>query len=437
MPLYNSNTVSGLARRIKAFLGARVGAPRSEVVEAETLRKKLHEQAGRLDRLRDREQKRRRQVESLREKLANKNRKIKRLERSAETMAEQLAKKEEQLWQAPIQPRAKARRIARLENRLSRESPATWNETNSRNRGHSTLLVSFCNVRDENKPVLAAVDLRADEPPPRVRWIGLKADTYLRGATGMCFWNDLLCVAHQGNPDIPQGFVLLDPSSDFELVHEGFLPPATGVHSVCSRDGALYFVADRKDSVYQATLDERTGEWICSSYWTFPGSSGQQDENHLNAIERVEGDLHVSGFGKKKSGAQPGWRSTTEGFVYNIDREEYAMEGIYHPHSLLEDSGLLWSCESSNKKVLSSAGYERTFSSGYIRGLAISEDQFYVGSSKRRKVSESTGAKNPWVLGELEGSCCIYTFSRETSDSPEMLVDFSGVRNEIYEMVLI
>ena len=435
MPLYNSNTVSGLVRRIKAFLGARVGVARGEAPDAETLRKKLREQAGRLDRIRDREQKRSRQIESLRAKLANKNRKIKRLERSAETMAKQLAAKEEQVGQALEQPRAKVRRIARLENRLAKESPATWNETNSRNRGHSTLLVSFCNVRDENKPVLAAVDLCADEP--RVRWIELKADTYLRGATGMCFWNDLLCVAHQAGPDVPQGFVLLDPSSDFELVHEGFLPPSAGVHSVCSRGGALYFVADRKDSVYQATLDERTGEWVCSLYWTFPGSSGQQDENHLNAIERVGEDLHVSGFGKKKSGAQPGWRSTTKGFVYNIDRGEYAMESIYHPHSLLKDSGVLWTCESSNKKVLSSAGYEKTFSSGYIRGLAISEDQFYVGSSKRRKVSESTGAENPRVLGELEGNCCVYRFSKDTSDPPEMLVDFSNARNEVYEIVLI
>ena len=327
--------------------------------------------------------------------------------------------------------RRRDRRLAKLENQLAIGAERHWSGRNSRSRGDSTLLVSFCNVRDESKPVVAAIDLtKAD---PEVRWIKIRGGAFVRGATGLCFWNDLVCVAHQGAPKSPHGFVLLDPNSDFERVHEGTLPQPAGVHSVCSRDVALYFVTTRMDGVYQATLDERSGEWKCSLYWTFPHSSGEEDANHLNAIECVGGHLYVSGFGLKTSEQ---WPSATQGFVYDIDREEYVMKGVYHPHSLLKDSGAIWTCESARNRLVSNAGNEKSLPSGYIRGLAISEDLFYVGSSKRRRVSESTGIVNRRTPGEYEGRCCIYRIG-EGSDEPELLFDFSGVRNEIYEMVLI
>lgn len=302
---------------------------------------------------------------------------------------------------------------------------------NSRCRGTSTLLVTFCNVRDKSKPVIATIDLHGEAPG--VAWIELKGDEFVRGATGLCFWNDLICVAHQGAPGVPHGFVLLDPESDFRQVFEGRLPQPAGVHSVCSRGDDLYFVASRRDSVYRATLDRCSGEWSCSLYWTFPGSSGEADENHLNAIECVEGDLYVSGFGRKASDL---WPSATHGFVLNIDRDEYVMEEIYHPHSLLEDSRTLWTCSSARNRLLSSNGNEYQLPPGYIRGLAISNDSMYVGSSKRRKVSESTGVVTHRHPGVFEGTCCVYRLSKD-ADEPEVLVDFSGIRNEIYEMALL
>lgn len=302
---------------------------------------------------------------------------------------------------------------------------------NSRCRGASTLLVTFCNVRDESKPVVATIDLRGEAPG--VGWVELKGDKFVRGATGLCFWNDLICVAHQGAPGTPHGFVLLDPEAGFRRVYEGTLPQPAGVHSVCSRGDDLYFVASRRDSVYRATLDRRSGEWSCSLYWTFPDSSGEADENHLNAVECVDGDIYVSGFGKKEADQ---WPSATRGFVHNIDSGEYLMEDVYHPHSLLEDSGALWTCESARNRLLSNNGEAHEFPPGYIRGLAISEDHFYVGSSKRRKISESTGVVNRRSPGEFEGTCCIYRLGRESGTS-EVLIDFSNVRNEVYEMMLL
>jgi hypothetical protein len=302
---------------------------------------------------------------------------------------------------------------------------------NSRNRGEATLLATFCNVRDRSKPVVAAIDLHYGGE--EIRWIELKGGAFVRGATGLCLWNDLVCVAHQGAPGTPQGFVLLDPGSDFEQVYEGTLPRPAGVHSVCSRKGDLYLVTSRRDSVYRATLDRRSGRWDCSLYWTFPGSSGEEDVNHLNAIECVDGDLYVSGFGEKVSKQ---WPSATRGFVLNIDRNQYVMEEIYHPHSLLEDSSKLWTCSSARNSLLSNNGDEYAFPPGYIRGLAIAEEVFYVGSSKRRRVSESTGVVNRRKPDEFKGTCCVYRLDKG-AEQATVLVDFSEIRNEIYEMMLL
>ena len=304
--------------------------------------------------------------------------------------------------------------------------------TNNRRRGSSSLVVSFCNVKDRGKLVVATVDLR--EKASRVRWLEIKKDAFLRGATGLCYWQDMICVAHQGGPKTPPGFVILNPDQNYEKVHEGTLPPACGVHSVCAGSGGeLYFVASRMDSVYRAAFDVRSREWIVDLYWIFPGSSGDEDEKHLNAIEIINDDLCVSGFGNKEADV---WLSAKNGFVYNIERAEYLVKDIYHPHSLLQDAGATWISESSRSRVLSSAGDEIAFPLGYIRGLTMDYEHLYAGASKRRRVSESTGIVNPQVHGDFEGVCCVYRVDR-TFGKSEILVDFSGVRNEIFELLLV
>lgn len=174
------------------------------------------------------------------------------------------------------------------------------------------------------------------------------------------------------------------------------------------------------ESVFRA-MPGRSSGWCVEPYWTFPGSSGVSDENHLNAIEMIDGELHVSGFGEKNLDQ---WTSATDGFIYNIDRGEYLVKELHHPHSLLEDSGVVWTTESAESRVISDQGFNFVFPTGYIRGLAIGYDRFYVGSSKRRVLSESTGEINRQSSGVFEGYCCIYSFERG-SKTPELLADFS------------
>ncbi len=296
-------------------------------------------------------------------------------------------------------------------------------------RGEATLFVSFCNVRDRSKPLVAAVDLCKE--PAEVRWVQIKRRAVPRGATGMCFWNDLICVVHQQEgPRRPPGFVILDPGSDFEQVGAGNLPMGSDPHSVCVRDGDLYFALTGRDAVYRASFDKSRGEWDASSYWAFPGSSGDADEHHLNAIELIDGELCVSGFGRAEGDS---WAQAQNGFVYNVDRGVYVASDIYHPHSLLEDAGKVWVAESPRCRVRSDHGEEYGFPPGYIRGLAVGDGHVYVGSSRFRAVSESTGRPNQW---EYKGVCCVYRIDRK-SGKQEVLVELSEDRNEIFELLLM
>ncbi|MBA3473406.1 MAG: hypothetical protein H0T57_09325 [Rubrobacter sp.] len=327
--------------------------------------------------------------------------------------------------------------------------------TNNRRRGDSTLLISFCNVKEEKpasgtsrwldtlkglagfssvreyKPVVATIDLLKERA--EAEWIEIKDRTHLRGARGLCYWNGLICVAHQPGPrnTPPPGFVFLDPDQDFKLVGEGVLPSTP--HSVCSRNGELYFTMTQEDTVYKATFDSSSREWDVSPYWSFPGSSGTADENHVNAIELVGSDLCVSATGKKEKGSDL-WASAKRGFVYDIDRAEYLMHDIKQPHSLLEDSQTVWTCETRGSRILSHNGDEYRIPGDptwRVRGLAINEDYFYVGVSKNRLGSKSKG-----TLRGYEGTCRIYRLAKG-SEEPELLIDLSAVRDEIYELMLV
>jgi hypothetical protein len=111
------------------------------------------------------------------------------------------------------------------------------------------------------------------------------------------------------------------------------------------------------------------------------------------------------------------------------------MEGVYHPHSFLVDRGEVWTCESKTNKLRSLKGKELFISSSsYLRGLAANEECFYVGSSKRRVISESTGKPVRGVGTERRGTCALYRLDRKTGKL-ETLVDFSQERNEIYDIL--
>lgn len=295
-----------------------------------------------------------------------------------------------------------------------------------------TLLVSFCNVRDFVRPVLATVTIEKGKET-EVRWIQGGGIPPLRGATGLCYWRDLVCVAHQRALKSPPGFVILDPNRDFRVVSRGKLP--AGPHSVCARGDDLYIVVTGRDSVYRATP---MGEgWEVERHWTFPGSSGEDDQNHINSVAIIDGRLCVSGFGAKTFDQ---WNSAKDGFVYDVDNCEFVWKGIHHPHSLFVEARdaqrNVWICESAKNNLLSRAGPRIKVPSTYLRGLARANENFYVGSSRRRLVSESTGARtSSHAKGDYAGSCSISRILG--GGASELVIDFTGQRDEIYDILAL
>lgn len=290
--------------------------------------------------------------------------------------------------------------------------------------------MSFCNVRTRG-PSLAVLDLTAARTQPR--WLELVDNARVKGARGMCGWQDLVCVAHQpgGRHGPPPGFVLLDPRRDFARAGGSILPSTP--HSVCCRERELFFTMSREDSVYRAVCRSGLDDWEVVRHWTLPGSSGTADDNHVNAIELIDGSLHVSATGAKEPESEL-WSSAKRGFVYDIDDGRLVLGDLRQPHSLLADGNTVWTCETRGSRIISTGGEEHRLPGGHsarIRGLAIGEDCLYVGVSKDRQGSVSGG-----TLRGYRGSCCIYRLSRG-SGRQELLIDLSDRRDEIYELMLV
>lgn len=295
----------------------------------------------------------------------------------------------------------------------------------------SSLLVSFCNVGWGEGPFLALVDVRDGG----VRWVKPegKPGVLSTGVTGLCRYGDLVCAIFQGSntggDKPPPSFALLDPE-DWRVLSWAALPARP--HSVCTDGESLYFGITSRDSIYRAGYS--VDGWTVEHFWTLPGSSGKKDQNHLNAVAFVGGRLCASAFGPRPA---RDWNQAEHGFILNVERgERLSPESVYHPHSLLEVSGVSWTCESKNNQLLSVEGQRlRIPSSSYLRGLAADDDYFYAGSSKRRVVSQSTGRLIPGAPEEMWGICQVYRVPRDGSSEPEVVVDFSGRRTEIYDIL--
>jgi hypothetical protein len=282
--------------------------------------------------------------------------------------------------------------------------------------------VSFCNMGPS--PAREACVAFVDLDTRAVEWLPVSSDRH-SGGRALCKYKEYICVAY-----VSRGrgvFALLDRSNG-AVVSEGLAP--RGVHSAVAHGDALYFVATQQDSVYRAVPSGK--EWRTEHYWTLPGSSGTEDENHLNGITLVRGEIWVSGMGPKKDESI----SPTDGFLYNVSRERMIHQGILHPHSLLYDGKEVWTCTSWNAKVISLKGHSYHFPVTYLRGLGMDETYLYGGSSKLRLYSLSTGAKNTGVSREMRGECSVWRVARE-GGTPERIVDFTTRRDEIYDVLPI
>jgi hypothetical protein len=207
---------------------------------------------------------------------------------------------------------------------------------------------------------------------------------------------------------------------------------APNVHSLWVSGEVLYVVSTATDEVIELRM--RGDEVLSESVFWRPDWKGRRaDIHHLNAIFGWRGDLLVSGFGKK-----PGvhWGLTREGFIVNVTRGETIASGIYHPHSLVAVGEEIAYCESGKRVVRVIERGQTQRLPGYTRGLCLTGQKLFVGTSVGRRVSKSTGMlHNPQhSSGTPAGQCTVCRLSPSSLEI-EDVIDLSAYGEEIYDLL--
>lgn len=296
------------------------------------------------------------------------------------------------------------------------------------------ILVSMCNQTDNKKSGLLRINMSTSE----IGWIdtgilsGLPkwfGKGGISGCTGIVSDRSYIYVLtrYQGNI-----LVVLDKET-YKPVASHRLEHVQAAHSVVANDDMLYIVSTGTDKVVRYKTE---GSAINYDGIEWSASNEDTDTHHLNSILIHDGDLIVSGFGKKDGKL---WKDAQNGYIYNITRGEYIVRGIHHPHTVCANGEQLFYCNSRQKAFYSLDGSAKIRGEGYVRGACFFDaDKVAIGTSMGRKVSQSTGVtiENPIGPGELTGECCITIYNLKTCEKTKKF-ELSGFSTEIYDLCLI
>lgn len=176
------------------------------------------------------------------------------------------------------------------------------------------------------------------------------------------------------------------------LDFEGVFPVSevSDIHDVLIYRKTMYVVSTGSNSVLMYPLDGSDLPVSLQRNDRVVFNDEKFDALHLNSIAANGKDFFFSMFGVKQ---EDSWLHTRCGRIVRASgllwRKENVVEEVAHPHSLRVYSGKLCYCESLSGKVFLPST-EKTLD-GYTRGLARDMENFYVGVSRQREVSKSTG----------------------------------------------
>jgi hypothetical protein len=226
-------------------------------------------------------------------------------------------------------------------------------------------------------------------------------------------------------------FLLALERTDLSLAGLHPLDRGRDVHSICLHGETLYVVSSGTDEVL--SLRMRGLEVAATSVlWRPQPDLPEKDTHHLNSIAIWNGDLIVSGFGRR-SGAL--WSTAVDGFIYNIPRAERLVSGLYHPHSVTPMADDLIFCESRRQTFRSLRSGLAQKLGGYTRGVCLAGGHLLVAASRGRKRSNSTGMLENWGCPGVSGGCCgIYQVETATF-AVEAFIDLSAYGDEVHELL--
>jgi uncharacterized protein DUF4915 len=225
--------------------------------------------------------------------------------------------------------------------------------------------------------------------------------------------------------------ILVFDRARLTLLNHHPLPSAADVHSLWVTEQALYVVSTGTDEILGLRLDDAdvVGERVC---WRPDPAGPRLDLYHLNTVSGWRGELLVAGFGRKAGSL---WSTATDGFIANVTRGTTLISGIHHPHSLMPYEERLYFCESRARAVRAVGDVRHQRLPGYTRGLCRIGRRLFVGTSKGRQVSKSTGMiNNSADPGTVAGQCAVSRLHVNTL-AIETTVDLSAYGEEIYDLL--
>ena len=158
------------------------------------------------------------------------------------------------------------------------------------------------------------------------------------------------------------------------------------IHDLLYLDGKIFVACTELNGVIE--LDDDFNE---TNRWIFPG---EPDSIHLNCLCIYKGRLLASTFGDFSVHRGYKGNSAGRGEVRDVITGQVIISGLSQPHTLCVVGDDLMLCNSASGEVLvyrDAVCIRRIEIGGYVRGLAIGRDHFYVGVSISRNVDAGAG----------------------------------------------
>ncbi|MCS6852215.1 MAG: TIGR03032 family protein [Gemmataceae bacterium] len=292
------------------------------------------------------------------------------------------------------------------------------------------LLVSICNKHRAGQTAypgvfLAEIDTERDEARP----VMLKHPDLgpAKGITGLAHFRDGILAVLQGLSQLAHF------TANYSVRDVWTIPLLKHAHSIAVSHDKAYIASTGNDSIVE--FDPPTSARV---FWQ--ANSGHTDTIHLNSVAWRDGELYATAFGAKRNGL---WNMADGGYLTHLATGTRLVSSLFHPHSLCTSGGDFYFCESSRQAIGREDGTRLVVGSGYTRGLVVTPDHLYVGISKGRAHSESTGVpvQETAVPRATAATSGVFTYQRQgpsLADSQRRrFISLEGFGDEIYDILLL
>lgn len=164
------------------------------------------------------------------------------------------------------------------------------------------------------------------------------------------------------------------------------------LHDLWADEDRLLVVATHINTVFEFDHDFRE-----IRHWSQPG---QPDSQHVNSVCVHGGIILASRFGTFFEHRGYKGRTAGAGSVVDLAGGKSLLDGLSQPHSLVSVGEDLWLCNSEVSEVRRYQGgkcMQTITLDGYTRGLALVDDNLYVGLSRSRNAE----------IGALASACIV------------------------------